>query len=111
MFNMVMRYWLRPPSAVWTTTKIQNTSGYTGGGRGTADISHDFRKQLPDLGPEQNDAVGDDAKRDGQIAPLRPGVEDGRNATCVLEQRSGRNGLGVQHGWCRLQNTKSRKCW
>ena len=68
LFNMVMRYWLRRPSAVWTTTKIQNTSGYTGGGRGTADIAHDFREQLPDLGPEQNDAVGDDAKRDGQIA-------------------------------------------
>ena len=38
---------------------------------------------------------------------MRPGVEDEQDAVCVLEQRSGRNGTGVQREWCQLQDIPS----
>ena len=41
------------------------------------------------------------------IIRMRPGVENERNATCLLAQCSGRIGLGVQHEGRRPQNTKS----
>ena len=36
----------------------------------------------------------------------RLGVEDERNATCVLRQCPGRSGPGVQYEWCQLQNSR-----
>ena len=95
LFDMVMRHWLRPLSAARKERRQGHRTRTC-----TRDKDDDililhvtFADICYILALIKKHAAGNGATCDGENQTMRPGMEGGRNAKCVLEQCSGRTDL------------------